>query len=67
YALRACRKRLADSAGVPPYVVFHDSTLKEVMRKKPQNLRQLGLVSGVGDNKLKKYGEEFLAVVKEFT
>jgi len=66
YALRACRKRLADSAGVPPYVVFHDSTLKEVMRKKPQNLRQLGLISGVGDNKLKKYGDDFLAVVKEF-
>lgn len=66
FALRGCRKRLADAAGVPPYVVFHDSTLKEIMRKKPQNLRQLGLVSGVGDNKLKKYGEEFLAVVKEF-
>jgi ATP-dependent DNA helicase RecQ len=62
-ALRACRKRLADAAGVPPYVVFHDATLRGMLERRPITLGQLGEVSGVGASKLEKYGADFLAVL----
>ena len=62
-ALRACRKRLADEAGVPPYVIFHDATLHEMLRLRPTTERELLQVNGVGDNKLKKYGADFIEVL----
>lgn len=59
-ALRACRKQLADQQGVPPYVIFHDTTLFAMLEQRPKNLSELAGVSGVGAAKLEKYGELFL-------
>jgi len=65
-ALRACRKRIADELGMPPYVVFHDSTLREMVAQRPVTERTLRLISGVGDSKLEKFGDDFLLVLREF-
>ena len=65
-ALRACRRDLAAEAGVPPYVIFHDATLREMAQIRPRSLRDMALVSGVGERKLEAYGEAFLAVLKQF-
>ncbi|WP_152206608.1 DNA helicase RecQ [Marinobacter changyiensis] len=59
-ALRACRKTLAEEQGVPPYVIFHDTTLFEILERRPQCLEELAGVSGVGAAKLERYGEAFL-------
>lgn len=64
-ALRACRKELAEKQGVPPYVIFHDTTLFDMLERKPKTLDDLAGVSGVGAAKLEKYGETFLAVIAE--
>ncbi|HWJ71257.1 MAG TPA: DNA helicase RecQ [Sphingobium sp.] len=65
-ALRACRRDLAKEGGVPPYVIFHDSTLRDMARIRPASLRDMALVSGVGERKLEAYGEAFLAVIRQF-
>jgi ATP-dependent DNA helicase RecQ len=65
-ALRACRRDLAKQSGVPPYVIFHDSTLREMAELKPTSLGALGRVSGVGEAKLERYGAAFVAVVRGF-
>ncbi|SNC74581.1 ATP-dependent DNA helicase RecQ [Marinobacter sp. es.048] len=62
-ALRACRKELADKQGVPPYVIFHDTTLLGMLELKPRSLEELAEVSGVGAAKLEKYGEIFLEAI----
>jgi ATP-dependent DNA helicase RecQ len=62
-ALREARRKLAADAGVPPYVIFHDSTLREIAARKPQNLNELSVVAGVGTVKLERYGEAMLAVL----
>jgi ATP-dependent DNA helicase RecQ len=62
-ALRETRRKLATEAGVPPYVIFHDSTLREIAERKPRSLRELGEVQGVGATKLERYGEAMLAVL----
>jgi ATP-dependent DNA helicase RecQ len=64
-ALRARRTKLAKQQSVPPYVIFHDKTLLEIAEYMPQDMEQFSQISGVGDSKLEKYGEEFLAVVQE--
>jgi ATP-dependent DNA helicase RecQ len=64
-ALRSCRKRLAEEQGVPPYVIFHDATLREMLEFRPLSLEQLRSITGVGDSKLKRFGDEFLAVIRE--
>jgi len=51
---------------VPPYVIFHDATLREMAALKPQNPHALAEVSGVGARKLADYGEAFLEVVRKF-
>lgn len=66
HALRQCRRRLAEEYGVPPYVIFHDATLKHMLEVKPTNTQQLLAVSGVGDAKAQKYGQAFLDVFREF-
>lgn len=63
-ALRSCRKRLAEEQGVPPYVIFHDATLREMLEFRPLTPEQLRSITGVGDSKLKRFGEEFLAVIR---
>jgi ATP-dependent DNA helicase RecQ len=62
-ALREARRKLASDAGVPPYVIFHDSTLREIAASKPRSLGELGVVQGVGAVKLERYGEAILAAV----
>jgi ATP-dependent DNA helicase RecQ len=63
--LRAVRKRLADEHAVPPYVIFHDATLREVAMRRPITLDELGRIRGVGEFKLSRYGEPFVAAVRE--
>jgi len=58
--LREARRKLAAEAGVPPYVIFHDSTLREIAARKPASLNELGEVQGVGAVKLERYGEAML-------
>ena len=62
-ALKVWRRETAHAGGVPPYVIFHDATLAEMVRAKPANLIALGRISGIGEAKLKKYGTEVLAVL----
>ena len=62
-ALREARRELAAEAGVPPYVIFHDSTLREHRRSAPARPAELARVQGVGEAKLKRYGEAMLAAV----
>jgi ATP-dependent DNA helicase RecQ len=65
-ALRARRRDLAKEAGVPPYVIFHDSTLREMAELKPTSLHALSRVTGVGTAKLDKWGGAFVNVVQGF-
>ena len=65
-ALRETRLRLADEAGVPPYVVFHDATLKEFVRLRPDTPGAMLEVHGVGQAKLDRYGKAFLEVLAAF-
>jgi ATP-dependent DNA helicase RecQ len=62
-ALRNLRLRLAKEQDLPPYVVFHDATLKEMCSAKPRSLAQLAKVPGVGEAKLERYGAEFLSEI----
>ena len=64
-ALRECRRRLADEQGVPPYVIFHDSTLQEMCVSIPQSLTEFARLSGVGERKLDKYGAVFLSAINQ--
>ncbi|MFN3519487.1 MAG: DNA helicase RecQ [Sphingomonas sp.] len=64
-ALRTCRRELAQEAGVPPYVIFHDSVLREMAATRPASLSALGRLTGVGQRKLDAYGEPFLRVIRE--
>ncbi|WP_375284804.1 HRDC domain-containing protein, partial [Sphingobium yanoikuyae] len=65
-ALRTCRRELAQDAGVPPYVIFHDSTLREMAEQRPATIHELGMVSGVGQKKLDAYGDAFLAAIRPY-
>ena len=64
-ALRALRRELAETQGVPPYVIFHDSTLADMVAARPRSLDDMAHVSGVGATKLERYGQQFLDVVRE--
>jgi ATP-dependent DNA helicase RecQ len=63
--LRALRKRLADEQGVPPYVIFHDAVLLDMVQRRPLSLPELGRLSGIGERKLERYGADFLAAIRE--
>ena len=65
-ALRALRRELAQEAGVPPYVIFHDSVLREMAASRPASQRDLGAIGGVGARKLEAYGDRFLEVIRQF-
>jgi ATP-dependent DNA helicase RecQ len=58
--LRAWRGATAKEQGVPAYVIFHDATLREIATRMPSSLGELGVISGIGENKLAKYGEDVL-------
>ncbi|MDB5674667.1 MAG: recQ, partial [Sphingomonas bacterium] len=64
-ALRDRRRELAKEAQVPPYVIFHDSVLREMALMKPSSRSQLSNISGVGTRKLEAYGDAFLQVIRE--
>ncbi|MBT8768963.1 DNA helicase RecQ [Metapseudomonas boanensis] len=62
-ALRTLRRKLAEEHSVPPYVIFPDATLLEMLRSRPRSLSEMARVSGVGARKLERYGEAFLEVL----
>jgi len=64
-ALRDKRRDLAQEGRVPPYVIFHDSVLRDMAAMRPASLAQLGTISGVGERKLEAYGEAFLQVIRQ--
>ncbi|MBE9000743.1 DNA helicase RecQ [Nostoc sp. LEGE 12447] len=64
--LRSLRKELADEQSVPPYVIFHDSTLKLMVQVQPQNLNEFAKLSGVGSHKLAQYGEKFITEIRAY-
>lgn len=64
-ALRALRQQLAKRQGVPPYVIFHDKTLAQMLELRPQTSAEFGELSGVGERKLARYADAFLAVIRE--
>ncbi len=64
--LRLLRKRLADEAGFPPYVVVHDSSLRNMTERLPLTVEQFSLVPGVGSKKSRDYGPAFLAVIAQY-
>jgi len=64
-ALKARRLELAREQGVPPYVIFHDSTLLEILNRRPQTLAELAQIGGVGQAKLARYGDDFLKVLED--
>ena len=64
-ALKARRLALAREQGVPPYVIFHDSTLLEILNNRPQSLLELSRITGVGRAKLDRYGDDFLQVLED--
>ncbi|MHC5739141.1 DNA helicase RecQ [Nostoc sp.] len=64
--LRSLRKQLADEQSVPPYVIFHDSTLKVMVQVQPQNLAEFAKLSGVGSHKLAQYGEKFITEIRAY-
>jgi ATP-dependent DNA helicase RecQ len=61
--LRAWRAATAKEQGVPAYVIFHDATLRQIAAESPTTLAALSTVSGVGENKLAKYGQQILATL----
>ncbi len=65
-ALRALRRELAAEAQVPPYVIFHDATLREMAGARPASPTELGKIPGVGARKLEAYGDAFLAVIRRY-
>jgi ATP-dependent DNA helicase RecQ len=64
-ALRAKRKQLAAEHGLPAYVIFHDSVLRDMALQCPETLAELGTIPGVGAKKLETWGPDFIAVVRE--
>ena len=65
-ALRKLRLEIAKEEAMPPYIVFSDKTLIDMCIKCPSNEEEMLEVSGVGENKLKKYGQRFLEEIQKF-
>jgi ATP-dependent DNA helicase RecQ len=63
-ALRECRRKIASERNLPPYVIFHDATLKRMLAERPADRDALLRISGVGQAKLERYGEQFLEVLR---
>ncbi len=64
-ALRECRREFAEDQGVPPYVIFHDTSLQQMCVELPRDMNAFALVSGVGERKLEKYGPAFIRVISD--
>jgi ATP-dependent DNA helicase RecQ len=63
--LRAWRTATAKEQGMPPYVIFHDATLRQIAASPPSTLAELAAVNGVGETKLARYGQQILAVLAD--
>jgi ATP-dependent DNA helicase RecQ len=63
--LRKLRKRLADKLGLPPYVIFHDATLREMANQRPATLDEFSRIRGIGEAKLARYGEHFIEAIRQ--
>ncbi|NIJ56041.1 DNA helicase RecQ [Dyadobacter arcticus] len=64
--LRLLRKQMADAIGIPPYIIFTDATLSEMAQKKPINEVQMKAISGIADERFRKYGETFIKEILDF-
>lgn len=64
--LRNARKKMAEGQQVPPYIIFSDRTLHEMCRRFPSTLSDMRKISGVGDAKLERYGEDFIREIKRY-
>ncbi|MFT4863745.1 MAG: ATP-dependent DNA helicase RecQ [Pseudohongiellaceae bacterium] len=64
-SLRECRREFAEELGVPPYMIFHDSSLQEMCLAMPADMNEFALISGVGERKLGKYGPAFVRVIAD--
>ena len=63
--LRVMRKQLADEHGLPPYVIFHDATLRDMAQQRPATLNEFARIRGVGEAKLSRYGERFIDAIRQ--
>jgi ATP-dependent DNA helicase RecQ len=63
-ALRGLRKRLADEAGMPPYIIFNDASLRDMAERQPTTLEEFATIAGVGQAKLARYGEQFVELIR---
>jgi ATP-dependent DNA helicase RecQ len=63
-ALRALRKRLADAAGMPPYIIFNDASLRDMAQRQPTTLEEFSTIAGVGQAKLARYGDQFVELIR---
>lgn len=66
-ALRALRRKLADEQGFPPYIILSDKVLHLLCSVRPVTLEAFGMISGIGEYKKKKYGEDFIRLIRTFT
>jgi len=64
-SLRSLRKEMADDRGVPPYIVFSDVSLRQMARYYPQNAEEFSHINGVGEKKLKEFGDPFIEAIEE--
>lgn len=64
--LRSVRKEIAESQKLPPYIIFHDSTLKEMCKSYPVDRKSMLKISGVGESKFEKYGNRFIEAIKQY-
>jgi ATP-dependent DNA helicase RecQ len=64
-ALKERRAEIARDQGVPPYVIFHNTTFMEMVECRPGNLDEMRLITGVGERKLELYGDDFLKIIRE--
>ena len=65
-ALKEVRLQLAREQNVPPYVIFHDKTLADMVALKPDDMATMALVHGIGERKLKKYGQTFIDIIRQY-
>jgi ATP-dependent DNA helicase RecQ len=65
--LRALRLHLARERGVPPYVIFHDTTLRDMAERRPKTFQELQHIYGVGEKKAESFGDAFLDAIRTFS
>ncbi len=63
-SLRTLRKRLADEAGMPPYIIFNDASLWDMVQRQPTTLQEFSTIVGVGQAKLTRYGGQFVELIR---